>query len=122
MVCFICTDNLDYLTCDLKLSDTMFSDLFSEYDVNINDFQYFDDLTKEINSSESTTDFSTSDSTILHPTTTSNDAQSLQPVFDEALPPTGFRLLIEQYEKTQANTTLPSFSSNYIPTNHQEVI
>jgi hypothetical protein len=100
----------------------MFSDLFSEYDVNINDFQYFDDLTKEINSSESTTDFSTSDSTILHPTTTSNDAQSLQPVFDEALPPTGFRLLIEQYEKTQANTTLPSFSSNYIPTNHQEVI
>ncbi len=105
MVCFICTDNLDYLTCDLNLSDTMFSDLLSEYDVNINDFQYFDDLTKEINSSQSTIDFSTSDNTILHPTTASNGAQSLQPVFDEALPP-----------------TVSSFPSNYIPTNHQEVI
>ncbi|CAF4270904.1 unnamed protein product, partial [Rotaria magnacalcarata] len=38
-------DIKDYLTCDLKLSDTAFNDLFSEFDLNLNGFQYFDSST-----------------------------------------------------------------------------
>ncbi|CAF0788477.1 unnamed protein product [Adineta ricciae] len=38
-------DIKDYLTCDLKLSDTAFNDFFSEFDISTNDFQYFDPST-----------------------------------------------------------------------------
>ena len=38
-------DIKDYLTCDLKLSDTAFNDFFSEFDINTNDFQCFDPST-----------------------------------------------------------------------------
>jgi hypothetical protein len=41
-------DIRDYLTCDLKLSDTALNDLFSDFDMNTNDFQSYDNSIQNI--------------------------------------------------------------------------
>jgi hypothetical protein len=83
-------------TQDLNLSDTIFNDLFSEFDVNTNDFRCFNDSTNNINYSQSISDLSLSYNNALNSTTTNNNTQNLETVSYEVFSPNSFKSLIEQ--------------------------
>jgi len=113
----------DYLTCDLKLPDTTLNDLFSEFDVNTNDFQCFDGSTNDVNYSQSTPDLSLAYNTTLHPIATNNNTQNPEPVSYEIQSQNAFKSLVEHYQKQQqSNSKLSSLPSNYIATDYHEVI
>lgn len=95
----------DYSTCELNLSDTDLNDLFSEFDVNTNDFHT---STNDINYPQSISNLSLSYDTI-YPISTNNNTQNLELVSSEVLSQNGNNSLIEQ----QSNIALSSFSMDY---------
>lgn len=136
-------DIRDYLTYDLKLSDTAFNDLFSEFDLNPNDFQYLDTSANAntysqhsaLNHNElpppyDSTMLTTPITAPLNTITQTPNAQTMEPVIDDYISSVALKSLIEQH---QAQQPIVKYSSSPPPppapcsipipqTNYQEVI
>ncbi len=119
----------------MKLSDTALNDLFSEFELNPNDFQYFDPSTSTLTypqqSLQSLVDLPPSYDAALLSTTLNNltqdpNIQSIPPVIDEYISSNTLKSLIEQH---QAQQSIVKYSSSPPPppvpshqTNYSEVI
>ncbi|CAF2414532.1 unnamed protein product [Rotaria sp. Silwood2] len=115
-------DIRDYLTCDLKLSDTALNDLFSEFDLNPNDFQYFDSSTNTHvypqQSAQVPVELPPSYDTALLSTSLTNITQTpnVQPVIDDYLSSVALKSLIEQHQTQQAMVKYSTSPPLSVPT------
>ena len=123
-------DIRDYLTCDLKLSDTALNDLFSEFDVNPNDFPYFDPATNTNQFPQqllqAPVDLPPSYDTALLSATPNNlpqdpHIQSTVPAMDEYISLSTLKSLIEQHQAQQSLVKYASSPPEPVPTNYPEV-
>lgn len=126
---FFSKDIRDYLTCDLKLSDTAFNDLFSEFDLPSNDFEYFNTSTNTNVYSQQSTQvpvdlpppppydaalFTTAVTNIAQP-------QNSQPNIDDYLSTNALKSLLEHHQNPQPIVknsfspppTVPTAQPNY---------
>ena len=125
MLSFI-LDIRDYLTCDLKLSDVALNDLFSEFDLNPNDFPYFDPSTNTNiypqQSIQTPSELPPPYDTVLHSTTPNSNIQA---EIDQYLSSNTLKSLIEQHQSQQ---TIVKYSTSPPPSvpihqaNYPEVI
>ncbi|CAF3301520.1 unnamed protein product [Rotaria socialis] len=112
-------DIKDYLTCDLKLSDTIFNDLFSEFDLNPNYIPYFDPSTNTDayyqHSAQVSGELPPSyDSTLL--STNISQTAIVQPVIENYLSSTTFKTLPEQDPAQQTIVKYCSSPPPSVPT------
>lgn len=123
-------DIRDYLTCDLKLSDTALNDLFSEFDLNPNDFQYFDSVNNTNHFPQQTLqapiDLPPSYDTALLSSTPNNlpqdpHIQPTVPAMDEYISLTTLKSLIEQHQAQQSIGKYTSSPPKPIQMNYPEV-
>lgn len=118
-------DIREYLTSDLKLSDIALNDLFSEFDLNPNDFQYFDPSTNP--NTYAHTDLPPSYDTALltnNKLQSTANIQTISPPINEYIASNTLQSLIEQHQNQQ---TIIKYSSSpsppqLIPTNYIDVI
>ena len=129
---FLIIDIKDYLTCDLKLSDTALNDFFSEFDINTSDFQYFDPLTNTNTTYLEQTVQTPSElpppsydvallSTSTNKMTQNSNVQTIQPVIDEYISSNALKSLIEQHQVQQSIVKYSSSPPPTVPTNYPEV-
>ncbi|CAF0850328.1 unnamed protein product [Rotaria sp. Silwood1] len=115
-------DIRDYLTCDLKLSDTTFNDLFSEFDLNPNDFQYFDSSananTYPQQSAQVPVELPPSYNEALFSTSVTNIAQTsnVQPIIDDYLSSVALKSLIEPHQVQQTMVKYSNSPPLSVPT------
>ncbi len=127
---FVFIDIRDYLTCDLKLSDTALNDFFSEFDINPSDFPYFDP-----SANTNTTYLQQTvqapfelppppyDAALLSTSTNEiTNNTNIQPVIDEYLPSDALDSLIEQHQVQQTIVKYSSSPPPIVLTNYPEVI
>ena len=112
------------MTCDLKLSDNALNDLFSDFDINPNDFQSFDSLANHIGYSQlPSVDLPPAYDTVLLSndpnTTTTTHIPTLQPRLDEYLSSNALKTLIEQHQAQQPMIKYPPSSPSPPITMHQ---
>lgn len=123
-------DIRDYLTCDLKLSDTALNDLFSEFDLNPNDFPYFDPANSSNHFPQQTlqapVDLPPSYDTALLSATPNNlpqdpNIQPTVPAMDEYISLSTLKSLIEQHQAQQSLVKYASAPPEPVQTNYPEV-
>lgn len=123
-------DLRDYLACDLKLSDTALNDLFSEFDLNPNDFQYLDPGNNVPNYAQQTlqapVDLPPSYDTALLSTTSNNllqnpNMQSTGSVGDEYISLNTLKSLLEQHQAQQSLVKYAASPPESVPINYPEV-
>ncbi|UJR23410.1 hypothetical protein I4U23_026417 [Adineta vaga] len=124
-------DIKDYLTCDLKLSDTAFNDIFSEFDINTCEFQYLDPPTNTHTTYLQQASMElppppSYDATLLATSTNkmiqNTNIQTMQSTMDEYIS-SDFNTLMDQHQVQQTNvkyasTPTPPLSS--VPSNYPE--
>jgi hypothetical protein len=115
-------DIRDYLTCDFKFSDTALNDLFYEFDVHPNEFQYYDPNTYPQQTIQTPVDLPPSYDTALLSTTQN---PNIQPVINEYISSNTLNSLIEQHQAQQSivkySTSPPPVVSTH-QINYPEVI
>lgn len=114
----------------MKLSDTALNDLFSEFDLNPNDFQYLDPVTNVNNYAQQTlqtpVELPPSYDTALLSTTSNNlpqgsHIQSTIPPVDEYISINTLKSLLEQHQVQQSLVKYTASPPEHVPINYPEV-